>query len=62
MTNAEYLIAIDKRRSRRAFKPKPLDDDVKQLIKELVAYVNEKAGLILFLLTMHALPSMCSPE
>ncbi len=45
MTNAEYLIAIDKRRSRRAFKPRALDDDVKQLISELVDYVNEKAGL-----------------
>lgn len=45
MTNEEYLLAIDKRRSRRAFKPKPLGDEVKQLIKELVDYVNEKAGL-----------------
>ncbi len=45
MTNEEYLKAIDMRSSRRTFKNHPLDPDTKQVIKDLVAYVNQKAGL-----------------
>lgn len=45
MTNEEYLKAIDMRSSRRTFKNRPLDDDTQQVIKDLVDYVNKKAGL-----------------
>lgn len=45
MTNEEYLKAIDMRCSRRTFKNNPLDTETKQVIKDLVDYVNKKAGL-----------------
>lgn len=45
MTNEEYLKAIDLRVSRRTFKNRPLSDEVKAVIKDLVDYVNKKAGL-----------------
>lgn len=45
MTNEEYLKAIDMRTSRRTFKSSGLSDDVKEIIKDLIDYVNEKAGL-----------------
>lgn len=45
MTNEEYIKAIDIRCSRRSFKNIALDDNSKNVITELVDYVNEKAGL-----------------
>lgn len=45
MTNEEYIEAIGKRKSRRAYKNKPLDTDTMNVIREMVAAVNEKAGL-----------------
>ena len=45
MTNEQYIEAIKKRHSRRAFKPKYLADDVKDVIKQMVDVVNESAGL-----------------
>ena len=45
MTNEEYIEAIKKRHSRRAYRQKPLGDDVKQVIKEMVKTVNENANL-----------------
>lgn len=41
MTNSEYIKAIEIRRSRRAYKSKPLSDDVKSVIKEMAEAVNE---------------------
>ncbi len=43
MTNEEYIKAIDLRRSHRAYSSKPLGDDVKNVIKEMVDAVNQKA-------------------
>ena len=43
MTNVEYIKAIDLRRSHRAYSSKPLGDDVKNVIKEMVDAVNETA-------------------
>ena len=43
MTNVEYIKAIDLRRSHRAYSSKPLGDDVKNVIKEMVDAVNQKA-------------------
>ena len=45
MTNEEYIEAIKKRHSRRAYRQKPRGDDVKQVIKEMVKTVNENANL-----------------
>lgn len=44
MTNQEYIKAIDMRRSRRTYRNHSLDEDTKQVIKNLVDIVNEKAG------------------
>lgn len=45
MTNEEYIQAIEKRKSRRAYRNKPLDADTMSVIKEMVNAVNEKTGL-----------------
>lgn len=45
MTNEEYIKAIDMRCSRRTFKARALEADAVQVVKELVDYVNKKAGL-----------------
>lgn len=45
MTNEEYLKAIDLRCSRRTFKNSFLDDETKQVIRDMVDYVNKKANL-----------------
>jgi nitroreductase len=42
MTNEEYLIAIDKRCSRRTFRNIPLDEDTKAVIRDMVEYVNRR--------------------
>ena len=41
MTNAEYIKAIELRRSRRAYRSRPLGDDIKNVIKEMADAVNE---------------------
>ncbi len=43
MTNDEYIKAIEMRRSRRAYGSKPLSEDIKNVIKEMVEAVNETA-------------------
>lgn len=45
MTNAEYIEAIEKRRSRRAYKNRPLSKDIMNVVAEMVDAVNEKANL-----------------
>lgn len=45
MTNQEYIKAINMRRSRRTYRNRPLDEDTKAVIRDLVDIVNEKAGL-----------------
>ena len=45
MTNEQYIEAIEKRHSRRAYKQKPLGAEIKQVISQMVEAVNESAGL-----------------
>ena len=45
MTNGEYIKAIERRRSRRAYQSKPLGDEVKAAIKEMIEAVNSTADL-----------------
>lgn len=45
MTNAQYIEAIEKRRSRRSYRSKPLDEETMSVIKDMVAAVNEAAQL-----------------
>lgn len=45
MTNEEYIKAIDMRRSRRAYKNKPLEPEVMGIVKDMVNAVNDIAGL-----------------
>ncbi len=45
MTNSEYVKAVEMRRSRRSYKPKPLDNDTMNVIKEMVDAVNSTAAL-----------------
>lgn len=45
MTNEQYIEAIKKRHSRRAYKQKPLGAEIKQVISQMVDAVNESAGL-----------------
>ena len=45
MTNKEYIKAMEMRCSRRSYKSVPLDAGGMQNIKDMVAYVNQKAGL-----------------
>lgn len=45
MTNAEYLEAVEKRHSRRAYRQKPLGSEIMQIIKEMVKAVNKDASL-----------------
>lgn len=45
MTNEQYIGAIEKRHSRRAYKQKPLGAEIKQVISQMVDAVNESAGL-----------------
>ncbi|MBQ9227298.1 MAG: nitroreductase family protein [Eubacterium sp.] len=45
MTNAEYIEAIDERRSRRAYQNRHLSDDYKNIIREMADAINEKEGL-----------------
>ena len=44
MTNEQYIEAIEKRHSRRAYKQKPLGAEIKQVISQMVDAVNESAG------------------
>lgn len=45
MTNEEYLKAIDMRRSRRAYKNRPLSPEIMEVVGDMVSAVNESAGL-----------------
>lgn len=45
MTNSEYIEAIEKRKSRRAYKNKPLPQEVMDVVSQMVDAVNEQAGL-----------------
>ena len=45
MTNEQYIEAIEKRHSRRAYKQKPLGAEIKQVVSQMVDAVNESAGL-----------------
>ena len=45
MTNEEYIKAIELRRSRRAYSSKPLNEDIKSVIKEMVEAVNTQPDL-----------------
>ncbi|MCD7797590.1 MAG: hypothetical protein LUG95_08410 [Clostridiales bacterium] len=45
MTNEEYIKAIEARRSRRTYRPRPLDKETLSVIRELTDAVNKKAGL-----------------
>lgn len=45
MTNEQYIEAIEKRHSRRAYKPKHLSQEIKDVIGQMVDVVNESAGL-----------------
>lgn len=45
MTNEQYIEAIEKRHSRRAYKPKHLSQEIKDVIKQMVDVVNESADL-----------------
>lgn len=45
MTNEQYIEAIEKRHSRRAYKQKQLGAEIKQVISQMVDAVNESAGL-----------------
>lgn len=45
MTNEQYIEAIEKRHSRRAYKQRPLGAEIKQVISQMVDAVNESAGL-----------------
>ena len=45
MTNEEYIKAIDIRCSRRTFRNIALDENSKNVIKDLVNHINEKVGL-----------------
>jgi nitroreductase len=45
MTNEQYIEAIEKRRSRRSYRNKPLDKDIMGIIKDMVDAVNKSADL-----------------
>lgn len=45
MTNEQYIEAIEKRHSRRAYKPKHLSQEIKDVIGQMVDVVNESVGL-----------------
>lgn len=45
MTTAQYIEAIEKRHSRRAYKAKALTPEIMDVIKNMVDAVNEEAGL-----------------
>lgn len=45
MTNAQYVEAIEKRHSRRAYKGKPLAPEIMEIVSEMVDAVNKEAGL-----------------
>ncbi len=45
MTNAEYVKAIDLRRSRRSYRSQKLSEEIRNLLKEMVETVNESANL-----------------
>jgi nitroreductase len=45
MTNEQYIEAIEKRRSRRSYRNKPLDKDIMGIIKDMVEAVNKSANL-----------------
>lgn len=45
MTNAEYIEAVEKRHSRRAYRQKPLSQEIMQIIKAMVEAVNKDANL-----------------
>ncbi len=73
MTNEEYLKAIDMRCSRRTYKSSALSPEVKQVVRDLIDYVNEKAGLSFFFMDdarfafnlhsgMTSLIAVCGPD
>ena len=41
MTNQEYIAAIKKRRSHRAYQSKPLSSEIKEIIKDMASAVNK---------------------
>lgn len=45
MTNAQYIEAIEKRHSRRAYRQKPLSAEIMQIISQMVDAVNNEADL-----------------
>lgn len=45
MTNAQYIEAIENRRSRRSYKNKPLDPEIMDVVRQMVDIVNNDAGL-----------------
>ncbi|MFR5875391.1 MAG: nitroreductase family protein [Eubacterium sp.] len=45
MTNGQYIEAIEKRKSRRSYRNKPLDEETMGVIKDMVDAVNEAANL-----------------
>ncbi|MGN0522348.1 MAG: nitroreductase family protein [Eubacterium sp.] len=45
MTNEQYIKAIEMRRSRRTYKPRPLDKATMEVVSNMVDIVNETAGL-----------------
>lgn len=45
MTNSQYIEAIEKRKSRRSYKSKPLPADVMEVVSQMVDAVNEQADL-----------------
>lgn len=45
MTNEEYIKAIDMRRSRRAYRSKPLSPEIMDVVRSMVEAVNEEASL-----------------
>lgn len=73
MTNADYIQAIEKRCSRRAYRPKALQAEVLQILRDMVDHVNEQSGLNLVFLEdgtapftvfsgKFALVALCGPD
>lgn len=50
MTNAEYIEAIEKRCSRRTYRPREMRGDTIQILRDMVDYVNAQSGLHLVFL------------
>ncbi len=57
MTNEEYIKAVELRRSRRAYRSKPLGEDIKGVIKDMVDAVNSSGDDIHFIFIDDATPA-----